>query len=312
MKMHFRAVISGFFACLFMHSTLLAELEYVSLSNQVVKARPVSDELRVSHKLHPFYTRCAVINGIPIIASAEVSDYALLECAYTVDRILESQQQSIDMLVKHKVRLGIIGVNQYTMDVPENQTKDMIARGAFHDRRSRGLGGVPMCNSGEENLLNLHGDPYRAENITIHESAHTFSFIKGKEDKTWMGRLRETYEEAKSRGDYGNSYAISNHHEYFAEGVQCWFDCANPRNAGGASTREELKKKDPKLAVLIAEIYGDGTWRYKKTIDPNRPESEKKHLAGFNRDQMPTFSFEKSPRIIAEKAATQPTTKPNN
>ena len=45
--------------------------------------------------------------------------------------------------------------------------------------------------------------------------------------------------------------------EYWAEGAQCWFDCANPRNSGGASNRDELKAKDEPLAALLTEVYGD-------------------------------------------------------
>ena len=76
------------------------------------------------------------------------------------------------------------------------------------------------------------------------------------------------------------------------------------RNTGGGANRDEVKKKDPALAALLDEIYGDGTWRYFKTSNPNRAPEDLVHLNGFDRMKMPTFSFNNSPRIQA--AATQP------
>jgi hypothetical protein len=209
---------------------------------------------------------------------------------------------ALEALLNSKVRMGIIAATEYTMDIPENQRPEMLARAAYHDRRSRGLGGLPMATCGEENLLNLRGDPYTRENITLHEFAHTLASAIRRVNRPWWDRLGEAYEQAKASGTYGRSYAISNAQEYWAEGTQCWFDCANPRNAGGASTRDELKAKDPALAALLTEVWGDGPWRYVKTI--NRPPQEISHLAGMDRSSLPEFSFNNSPRIRA--AATQP------
>jgi hypothetical protein len=267
-----------------------------------ISVEPISDALRRDYQLHPFYTRCAIIHGIPIISSDKVSDYALLECAWTLDHVLSGRTKALDALVRGKVRVGVMAVNEYTMDIPENQNPRMLARAAFHDRRSRGLGGLPLTTCAEENLLNLPGDPYTRENITIHEFAHTLASAIRRVDRPWYDRLRDAYEQARASGAYGNSYAIQNEQEYWAEGAQCWFDCANPRNAGGASTRDELKLKDPTLAALLTEVYGDWPWRYVKTI--HRPPEQTAHLTGMDRPSLPAFSFSGSPRIRA--AATAP------
>ena len=266
--------------------------------SQPIHVEAIPDSLRSEYRLNPFYKKCTVLNGIPIIGSENVSDFAFLECAYTLDHLLHGRTMAHDALVKSKVRVGIIAATEYTMDIPENQNPRMLADGAYHDRRSRGLGGLPLTTCAEENLLNLRGDHYNRENITIHEFSHTVVSAIRRENREWYARLRKAYDEAILRGDYGTSYAATNEQEYWAEGAQCWFDCANARNAGGASNRKELKEKDSALAALLTEVYGDGDWRYVKTT--NRQESEVAHLAGIDRSKMPAFNLANSPRIQAE------------
>jgi hypothetical protein len=264
-----------------------------------LQVAPIPDALREDFKIRPFYKKHVVIRGIPVIGAEEVTDYAFLECAWTLDHMLHDRTMALKALVGAKVRMGIIGVKQYTMDIPENQNPRMVARGAYNDRRSRGLGGLPLATCAEENLLNLRGDPYTRENITIHEFAHTLASAIRRTDRAWYDKLRDAYSQAKEKGIYGRSYASTNEQEYWAEGVQCWFACANPRNSGGASNREELKAKDAPLAALLTEVYGDTPWRYVKT-EKRTAAADTAHLAGMDRAAYPLFSFSNSPRIKAE------------
>src|SRR6185295_1883754 len=79
-------------------------------------------------------------------------------------------------------------------------------------------------------------------------------------------------------------------------------------NSGGISVRNDVKQKDPPLAALLAEIYGDGEWRYIKTTatnpdgTPMRPAAELAHLAGIPRDKIPVFNNNNSPRVQAAAA----------
>src|SRR5262245_62852834 len=209
-----------------------------------IQVAPIPDALREEFKIHPFYQKHLVISGIPVIGAEEVTDFAFLECAWTLDHMLHERSMALSALVAAKVRVGIIGVRQYTMDIPENQRPRMMAKAAYNDRRSRGLGGLPMATCAEENLLNLRGDPYTRENITIHEFAHTLASAIRRLDRAWYDKLRDAYDQAKEKGIYGRSYASTNEQEYWAEGAQCWFDCANPRNSGGASNRDELRSEE--------------------------------------------------------------------
>src|SRR5262245_61947620 len=269
-----------------------------------IQVAPIPDALREEFKIHPFYQKHLVISGIPVIGAEEVTDFAFLECAWTLDHMLHERSMALSALVAAKVRVGIIGVRQYTMDIPENQRPRMMAKAAYNDRRSRGLGGLPMATCAEENLLNLRGDPYTRENITIHEFAHTLASAIRRLDRAWYDKLRDAYNEAKEKGIYGRSYAGTNEQEYWAEGAQCWFDCSNPRNSGGASNRDELKSKDAPLAALLTEVYGDPAWRYVKT-ERRMEATDTAHLAGIDRTAYPVFSFSNSPRIKAEAEAAQ-------
>jgi len=289
---------------------------------------PISDELRDSYHIDPFYKKTLTCMGVVIVGSDKVSDWAFLEAAYTLDHQLhESPQWVRDALTTNKVRLAILAVVEYTMDLPENKRRPRsVAEAAFEDRRSRGLGGMPWCSCAEENLLNLRGDPYggnggpnSGENITIHEFSHTVASaigkVQGRNGEFWT-KLRKALADAKAPGgrlavfNQGRStpvYASTDEQEYWAEGAQAWFDNANPNNSGGLSVREDVKKKDPELAALLTEIYGDGPWRYHKTTaknadgTPMRSKEELAHLEGLDavRDQFPVYNNRNSPRIIA-------------
>jgi alpha-glucosidase len=287
-----------------------AQLAYVraataDLPEAVVRVTPISDELRKEYDIDPFYKKVAVIDGFPIIGSDKVSDYAFLEAAYVVDHMLRGLDKIKLALLKNKVKLGIIAATEYTMDIPENQNRWMQERAAYNDRRSRGLGGRELATCGEENLLSLRGDPYNRENITIHEFSHTIASNLRREDPAWYEKLEELYKQAMDEKLWANSYAATNEQEYWAEGTQSWFDCNTPTDDGrvhnGVWNREKLKEYDPRLAAFLAETYGESEWRYSKTTA--RDADGAKHLAGINRDELPEFDFEKSPRIIADRAA---------
>jgi hypothetical protein len=287
-----------------------AELSYVRPAagdkpETVVKVTPISDDLREDYDINPFYKKVAVIDGFPVIGSENVSDYAFLEAAYVIDNMLQGCDKIKDALIKNKVRMGIIAATEYTMDIPENQNPRMIERGAYNDRRSRGLGGRRMATCGEENLLSLRGDPYRRENITIHEFSHTIASNLQREDPAWWDKLEELYKQAMDEGLWANSYAATNEQEYWAEATQSWFDCNTPNDDGrvhnGVWNREKLKEYDPRLAAFMAETYGERDWKYVRTTD--RDAAGVAHLAGIDREQLPEFDFEKSPRIIADREA---------
>ena len=151
---------------------------------------------------------------------------------------------------------------EMTTDVPEQSHMDS----EYWDRRARGLGGR-ICSCGEENLLNLPGDRYANENILIHEFSHTIHNYGLKNvDPEFDDRLKEIYERSLAAGRWQDTYAATNREEFWAEGVQDYFDCNSTKaNAGvhnDINTREELRAHDPELFALVDEVFRQNPWRY--------------------------------------------------
>ena len=107
-------------------------------------------------------------------------------------------------------------------------------------------------------------------------------------DPTFDVRLKATYEAAVAAGLWKGKYASVNHHEYFAEGVQSWFDNnrENDHDHNHVNTREELIEYDPPLAALCREVFGDTEIRYTKPATRLTG-----HLAGYDPAGAPTFEW---------------------
>ena len=253
---------------------------------------PVPDALRAERSLAPFYQKHLAVGSLPILGSAKVSDAALAEAAWIVRHMLANRPDVLAALTKNGVRVAVMAYNEYTTDLPEQ--RDMQPR-VFWDRRARGLGGL-LVSCGEENLLCFPGDPYAAENLLVHEFAHV---LHGegltKLDTTFKRRLNAVYDNARRRGLWPNTYAITNAGEYWAEGVQSWFDCNRQNDAlhCHVDTRPELEEYDPDLSRFIAEALGKDEWRYRKPAD--RPAAERAHLGGFDPAKAPRFRWREEP-----------------
>lgn len=257
-----------------------------------------------------FYTQRIEARGYPIVASAKVNPYALKEAAYLIDLMLAKRPDVREAMVKSGSRLCIQAAGEFTTDLPEFARLaekppagfPRIGPKDYWDARARGLGGSatdPYCSCGEENLLAFPGDPYAKENILIHEFAHNLH-LRGMNnvDPGFDGRVRAAFVAAMKRGLWKGKYAGVNHHEYFAEGVQSWFDNnrENDHDHNHVNTRAELVAYDPGLAALCREVFGDTVLTYTK------PQTRLVgHLAGYDPAGAPTFAW--PDRLLAAKAA---------
>ncbi|MFO0012053.1 MAG: hypothetical protein ACK553_04860 [Planctomycetota bacterium] len=247
-----------------------------------------------------FYTQRVSAQGYPIVGSAHVDPYALKEAAYWVDQMLANRPDIRDAMIRSGSRLCVIAWNEYTTDLPEFAWlgQDPVAElpdanpKDYWDARARGLGGSesdPLCSCGEENLLAYPGDPYSSECILIHEFAHNIH-LRGliNVDPTFDRRLRETFRRAMDAGLWRGKYASVNHHEYFAEGVQSWFDNnrENDHDHNHVDTRAELEAYDPGLAAICREVFGETQLVYSKPASRLHG-----HLEGFDPASAPRFRW---------------------
>jgi hypothetical protein len=188
----------------------------------------------------------------------------------------------------------IIAYNEFPTDLPEfarfaeRPQRDFpnFSGTKYWDARARGTGGSqadPFCTCAEENLLGYPGDPYSAECIPIHEFAHCIH-LRGMAnvDPTFDTRLKATYDAAMKAGLWKGKYASVNHHEYFAEGVQSWFDNnrVNDHDHNHVNTRALLLEYDPGLAAMCREVFGDksnGDHAPRKRLHPPRLSSDMKN-----------------------------------
>lgn len=240
-----------------------------------------------SLQLSPFYAKYLDANGYPIVSSAKVDDYALHEAAYLVDMMLAQRPDLRRAMAASGSRLIVMAHDEFTTEIPEHSH---LAPKDFWDARARGLGGSredAVCSCGEENLLGFEGDPYATENILIHEFAHNIH-LRGMVnlDPTFDDRLKQSYERAMAQGLWQTKYASTNHAEYFAEGVQSWFN--NNRQPdhdhNHVDTRQELKEYDPGLASMCEEVFGTTELTYAKPVTRLT-----KHLEGYEPSRSPRF-----------------------
>ena len=240
---------------------LRAKAEQAPHAEPMPEITAVAPDVREKFKLDPFYEKQTDYKGYLILSSKKVPDEALLEARYLIGQMLAGRDDILEALVKANCRFTVMAPDEMTTDIPEQ--RNMMPKEDW-DRRARGLGGrITSC--GAENLLNLRGDRYRNENILIHEFSHCIHQRGLRSvDPTFDRRLRETYKQAIDQGLWINTYAAENASEYWAEGVQIFFDCQAPKGGvhNDIDRREKLEKYDPDLFMLIDTVFRQSKFRY--------------------------------------------------
>jgi len=254
----------------------------------------------------PFYKKHVRARTLPILGSEKVADAALLEANHVVRHMFAYRHDILVAMIDDGLRVVVIGESEKIADIPEYKGP-AAGDGGKASRVIRCTPQLKMVGCGEENLLGRKGDPHAGENILIRElaramhvmtglrpvdeklrqalkayetnkkaSARIFRYQLGVKpiDKRFDEELQQLYENALKKGLWKDTCAAKSHEEYWAEGVQSWFD-ANGRDCPGhndVDTRKELEKYDPDLAKFIAEVFRHtdrADWRY-------RPPAERK------------------------------------
>jgi hypothetical protein len=244
----------------------------VKTINEVLISKPPSRLM-----LDPFYEKYVDAMGIPVIASAAVSDTALLVARDIIIHMLSERPDIRRALVQSRQKVGIIGYAQQMSDIPEYKN---LKKPAFGDRRltakeiadyerirkmshqeywnmrARGLGGV-YTTCGEENLLGMPGTRYFGEHILVHEFAHAIHRAIRTIDPELRDAINQAYADAMALGLWKGQYGATNSGEYFAEGTQFWFWSNYEYKDGDKVVYSPLNLRtyDPKLYDLLSRVY---------------------------------------------------------
>ena len=231
------------------------------------KVGKVPDSLRRdSVVIDSFYCKYVDVNGLPLISSWRVPDSAFVAAHRTIYAMTcMLSPEILDSMIHAKARIAIMARYEGTTDIPEHRY--LVNDTALNwDLRARGLGGTveePLTSCAEENVLGYQIDKYHAEDILVHEFAHAIHCIGiTLAHPEFNDRLQKLYENAKAKGILTNTYRETDKEEYFAEGVQDWFNvnAEMPHTDGKhnwCNTRRELKEFDPDLYQLISEYFPD-------------------------------------------------------
>lgn len=212
----------------------------------------------------PFYVKYTSVNGLPLVSSWRVPDSAFVAAHRTLYAMTSMLDKRIlQKMIESNARVAIMARYEGTTDLPEHHY--LVNDTSLNwDLRARGLGGdikEPLTSCAEENLLAYQIDKYHAEDILIHEFAHAIHCIGIIQVDTAFNSYLETiYQQAKGAGILDGTYRITDKEEYFAEGVQDWFNvnAEMPKPDGKhnwCNTREELREYDYELYRLIERYF---------------------------------------------------------
>lgn len=211
-----------------------------------------------------------------VMASDEVPDAALIEMNRLITGMTSKRPEVVARLNYLGIASAVIGVNQVTTDLPQYWLLKFDA--SFDWDQTRGLGATiqaPVVSGAEENLLGYPGDPYGAENIFVHEFAHTlfeyglvssgpgtFNPNTPLPSEFWDGGEQlladwlSTYDAAIASGRWSGTHAATNWTELFANSSQAWFGVLNrSQEYGFEGTQDGLFAYDPAVAEVLATIY---------------------------------------------------------
>nr|CAB3261372.1 uncharacterized protein LOC100176967 [Phallusia mammillata] len=205
-----------------------------------------------------FYRKFTSAYGIPIMGNWVLDDRALQRACYVVRFMLSDRRDIRDHMYSNKGRVAIIGRQETVPQVPGMRQYTWWTR-----RAAGGTYENPVNVGAEENMLCEPQDGYApAQDIFMHEFAHGIHLIAARTAiRDFNYRLQQSFMSARRAGLWSNTYANTDNREYFAEGVQAYFNQQREGRPGGdgiqnhVNTREELRQHDPGLYSLVQEIF---------------------------------------------------------
>jgi alpha-glucosidase len=239
------------------------------------------------YKIPPYYSKFTYAREFPVLGSKHVGDETLLRANDTVRKMFAYRHDILKAMITDGARLVVLGRHERLSELPEFGNDGQKA--GFDEVRyldytpDRKLLVVP-----EENVLRLPGEPFAGKDMVVSVFAKGLYRVAGlrpalqgaprgpkqqyelrvqRLDIEFDRKLQKLQEEARARGLWKGTAADRDRAEYWAAGVEAYFDAAGdgpaPHGADRPiTTREALRGYDPGLFALV-----DETMAYREHVD---------------------------------------------
>ena len=239
-------------------------------------------------KIDPYYTKFTWAREFIVLGSKHVSDEALLKANDIVRKLFAYRHDILKAMIADGARLVVLGRQEKLSDLPEiRNSKDKTA--VDEVRYLDFTPGLKLMVVPEENVLGVSTEPLAGKCLIVSVFARGLYQVAGlrpidpefdkqrskqqyelrvkRLDIEFDNRLKKLYDDAKGKGLWRGTPAGRDRVEYWAAGVEAYFDAAGtgfPPNLADRpiTTREALKSYDPDLFALV-----DETMAYKEHVD---------------------------------------------
>jgi hypothetical protein len=220
------------------------------------------------------YAQGCTVLGIEVLAAEEVDAKAVSEVADRTYNMLVFRPEYAPAITAFPIGIRVMGSSQRIMELPEFDEIYFHHPGfdwRYLGRSFPGTANIPFAAGAEENLLCSKEDRYEGEDAFIREFAITIRrFAMESVDASTSEAIEQAYAVAIAEGKWKNTLAEINSEQYWAEGVQSYFDANLEDNAeerepisshNQVNTRDELRSYDRALFEIASSVFGDTEWR---------------------------------------------------
>jgi dipeptidyl aminopeptidase/acylaminoacyl peptidase len=239
-------------------------------------------------KFDAYYAKFTYAREFPVLGSKQVSDEALLKANDIIRKMFAYRHDILKALIANGARLVVLGRHEKLSDLPEFQNAKQQAD--FDEVRYVEYSPkLKLLVVPEENVLGLPDEPFSGKCMVVsifakalHEATgfrpvdadfdrrrdkQQYELCVKRMDVEFDQKLKKLHEAALAKGLWKGTPATGSRGEYWAAGVEAYFDAAGqgvPANAVDRpiTTREALKSYDPDLFALVEE-----TMAYKEHVD---------------------------------------------
>jgi hypothetical protein len=242
-------------------------------------------------KVDPYYTKFTYAREFVVLGSKHTSDAALLRANVVIRKMFAYRHDILKAMIADGARLVVLGGRETLSDLPE--FAEAGKKPGFDAVRY--LDYTPelkLLVVPEENVLGSPSDPFAGKGLTVSVFAKALYRVAGMRpvdpgfekqrtrqqyelrvkrlDVDFDARVTRLHEAARNKGLWKGTPAGHDKIEYWAAGVEAYFDAAGaglpPHDADRPiATREALKAYDPELWALVDETMASRErvdWRF--------------------------------------------------